>query len=900
MSLSSPKFKIFKQELKNGMTVLVRPVRHIPRVEVHVWYNVGSKDEGHRERGMAHLIEHMIFKGTKNLTESDINIVCQKLTGDANAFTSQDYTCYTFRLPSHVWEIGLEILADCMQHATFNPQMLSSELKAVIEELKMYREDFQGTLLEHMISSLFTQHPYQNPIIGSKFDLAELERDSLYSFYKKHYHPANAILVVTGDVDPDEAFKAAERYFKNISSPADYRKDTFHFQDDLVTQTTVLRRPVTSPWYSYLYKIPGFADSQNHLIDMATLILATGRSSRLYKRLVNKEQVALDVECSAYDFFEKGIFCIGVWPANGRSSTEIEAIINEEIAHLTNEAVEDWEFIAAKKRTQIDFTSLLESVEKQAFVVGNAYLATRNVHFIEEYLENVQKVTKKQLQEFFKAYLEPSSQHKGYLLPTEPHDLKKLAQLQAESEKLEKSILKKHKRTKPVEPARWAHKINVSPLSTFSYPKPKTFVLSNGLEVIYHHNPLVPQVISILSFKSNYLYETAEQAGIFNLLLHSLTDSTEKYDAQAFAQMLEMEGISIGAGTDGVMMRCLSSDLAKGFSIMHHMITAPSFHKKTLDKIRQQVLNDLEELWDSPIDFVDQIAKEMVYQSHPYHKNPLGSKKSVLSIEKNDLQDAYKRFISPHGAVLVVVGDLSKISLEELAKKHFGTWKGPEVPNLVYPSLPPFSPQTLHVPLDRDQVVLGFAAPSIARADADYNALALLDIIVTGGVYASPSSRLFQLRERSGLFYVIGGSLIQGSRQQPGMSFIKTIVASEKVNFAKKTILDTIDLVGKKGISQDEFQNAKNLLFASSVELFETNAHMAHTFLFLKKLNLSFNLFDKQGEILSILKLDDVNKIARRYCNKALMSTIEIGRVKKEKKNVGKKGESFKKGGHNG
>ena len=144
MASPTPRFTVFKKTLSNGLTILTRPVTHIPRVEAHLWYNVGSKDEANNERGMAHLIEHMLFKGTQELSESDINLISQKLTADANAFTSQDYTCYTFRLPSNVWQMALRIFADCMQNARFDKDMLASELKAVIEELRMYRDDFQG------------------------------------------------------------------------------------------------------------------------------------------------------------------------------------------------------------------------------------------------------------------------------------------------------------------------------------------------------------------------------------------------------------------------------------------------------------------------------------------------------------------------------------------------------------------------------------------------------------------------------------------------------------------------------------------------------------------------------------------------------------------------------------
>lgn len=884
MSLNLTSFKIYKKKLSNGLSVLVKPSHHIPRVEAHLWYNVGSKDEKHGERGMAHLIEHMLFKGTKHLSESDHNLICQKLTANANAFTSQDYTCYTFRLPSHVWEVALEIFAECMQYARFDEQMLNSEVKTVIEELRLYKEDFQGNLLEQMISSLFSGHPYQEPIIGSKYDLCNLKRDNLYAFYKKHYHPTNAVLVITGDIKPEEVFEAAQRHFGHIFSPTDYIKDNFYMSDDLVTKTTTLFRPVNTPWYCYAYKVPGLEEGKNHLLDIASLMLAAGKSSRLYQRLVNKEKVAIDVDCSVYDFFEKGFLCIGVWPIDGQGSGDIEVIIQEELDLLKQQPVHDWEFEAARKRTMVDFTSLLESSEKQAFVIGNTYLATRDVNFIESYLGAIENTTKKQIQTFFKDFFNLSQQHKGYLFPVVKQDIKKLISLQMQSDELEQTILHQHKRITPIEPAQWANTITQSPITRFSYPKPKMCTLKNGLEVIYHHNGLVPQVVCIISFKANHLYEMEKQAGIFGFLLQTITDSTKHHTPDEFAKFLETEGIYLAASADNIVFRCLSRDFEKALKILSLILVHPMFNKQSIEKIRQQMVSMLDEFWQSPIDFIDQIAKEVIYQKHPYHKNPLGAKNSIKKLNIKDIEQCFNKFISPHQATLVMVGDFDEAKLPSLLSKYFQEWHGPLVPDITYPAMPQYIPQDLVFPLNRDQAVVGFAAPSIGRKHPHYNALALLDIIVTGGAVAAPSSRLFQLRETTGLFYTIGGSLIYGAREEPGMILVKTIVSSDKMENAQKLILETIDSVGKKGISLEELQAAKNLHFAASVELFESNIQMAQTFLFLKNMGLSFNLFDKQGEILSILKVDQVNDIAREYCNKDLMTTMQIGRMKKTKK----------------
>jgi len=884
---------ISKKTLTNGLTILVKPVHNIPRVESHLWYNVGSKDEGIHEKGMAHLIEHMLFKGTKNLSESDINLISQKLTGDANAFTSQDYTCYTFRFPSPVWDVALEIFADCMQHATFKSQMLASEVKTVIEEMHLYNDSYQNTLLEQLIASIFSKHPYHYPIIGSKYDLAGLSRDDLYAFYKKHYHPINATLVVVGDVSPEDVFAKAEKCFGNIKSPKNYVKLHSYIDEELCSKTVTLYRPVKNTWCTYAYMIPGLQQGDGHISDLASFIVANGRSSRLHKHLINKAKLAIDVECSVYHFHDKSLFCIHVYPVSQEAIPTIEKIINKELLRLQHRQIHEWELTAAKKNTQSGFSSLLESSEQQAFVMGNWYLATGNENNIEDYISLIENTTKSDIKTFFKLFFNVSQQNRGYLIASTKNDTLKLSLLKAQSELLEQEILKKHIRRTPIEKGKWAKKIKLSPLTNFSYPKPKTFSLKNGLDVIHHNNPIAPHVVCIINFKTNYQYEPKEKSGITHFLLDLMIDSTKGNTSDAFHKMLETEGIYLSSNHDSIILRCLSQDLERGLSIVINLLTNPSFTKNTVDRIRKQILTDLDEYWNSPIDFIEQIAKNLVYGNHSYHKNYLGSKKSIASLSINDLKKYYHSYISPCDATLVIVGDLSNIDPQKIAEKYFEHWKGPKIENLLHPKLPEYKPQFIEYQCNRDQVVLGLTAPSICRTHPDYNALALLDIIVTGGSIAgAASSRLFELREKSGLFYVIGGSLIQGAREEPGMMFIKTVVSPSNVVAAQKKILETIKNVGKYGITQEEFQNAKNLLFSSSVELFEGNLAMAQTFLFIKKLGLNFNLFDKQGEILSILKIDLVNKIAKQYCNMKNLSVIHVGRV--EKKRSRPKGESIK------
>src|SRR3989304_417587 len=236
-----------KKVLSNGMTVLVRPLHMIPKVSLQLWYNVGSKNEKSGEKGIAHLIEHMIFKGTKRLSESDINLITAKLSGYCNAFTSYDYTGYLFDFPAQYWQESLDIMADCMRNCTFKPDLLTSELKAVIQELKMYKDYYSSSIIEDLVSKIFNDHPYHHPIIGYKQDLWHLERDSLVNFYHTHYIPNNATLVIVGDIEASQAFEAAEQYFGHINADPRYKKEQFYHNADLGNTSVTLYRDINQP-----------------------------------------------------------------------------------------------------------------------------------------------------------------------------------------------------------------------------------------------------------------------------------------------------------------------------------------------------------------------------------------------------------------------------------------------------------------------------------------------------------------------------------------------------------------------------------------------------------------------------------------------------------------------------
>lgn len=371
--MSGPNKYVQKRVLSNGMTVLVREVHNTPKVSIQVFYNVGSKDEKTGEKGIAHLIEHMIFKGSTQLSETDIVATVHKLSGSSNAFTSYDYTGYLFDLPTQHWKEALPIMAECMENCSFSDDHLNSEMKAVIQEMKMCKDNYTRHLIFEMLTMIFPDHPYHYPLIGHKQDLWSVRGADLRAFYKKHYLPNNAVLVVVGDVDTKDVFESAEKYFGKIPANNRYRKEKFYFNRDIVSKTMTLYRDINQPSVILSFVIPGATEKNDHIVDAAELILGKGKGSRLYSKLVDQMKLVSDISADSFRLFDHGVFFILFEPKNLKNLQKIEDVILQEIDSIIKNGVTEQEIERAVKQTKMEYYSKLENIESQAYDIGKTF-----------------------------------------------------------------------------------------------------------------------------------------------------------------------------------------------------------------------------------------------------------------------------------------------------------------------------------------------------------------------------------------------------------------------------------------------------------------------------------------------------------------------------------------------
>lgn len=868
-----------KYTLKNGMTILVREMHNIPKVSLQLWYNVGSKDEKTGERGIAHLIEHMIFKGTKKLSETDINTVSHMLSATINAFTSYDYTGYLFDIPTHNWHEALPIMADCMLNVAFKDDHLNSEMKAVIQELKMYRDSYYMSLAEELISTIFVDHPYHYPIIGFKQDLWSVHGDDLRKFYKKHYAPNNATLVVVGDVQAENVFKLAEQYFGNIPANFNYEKEKYYFNQDILGKSVTLYRDVQQPISALVFVTPGISNRKEHVLEIASWILGTGKSSRLYKKIVDELKLATSLATSYWDLFDHSVFFIYFEPKDIADIPTIEKIIFEELDSIVRDGLSDEEISRAIKKAQMKLYSVMENTEKQAYEIGKYYLATGDENYIYNYLNDGPKKMAGEVVDLFKEYFRPTVAHRGAILPLPEQEVDFWTKLQKKSDEEDERILAARKRDSKLEDPKYAKSVKIQEPERFEFPKPTELTLSNGIKVLYYNNDnKIPKINLTLEFKARQYYGPQDKQGLYYFVTSLMTEGTRNYTAIELAEEIESHGMSLHISPGQVSVSMLSSDLPKGLELLQEILERATFPEEEIEKVRHQIISEIKNFWDDPATFAGQLIRENLYKGHPYSKNILGNLESIKNITRDDLVAFYKKYISPDQAKIAIVGDLKNYDLKKVLENSLAKWQGPKVEAIEFPKLDFDNVNQVNYQINRDQIVLAYARLSVDRKNPDFDKLLLFDQIFGNGALHSMRSRLFKLREESGLFYNIKGSMISGADEQPGMTTVKTIVSLDRLKEAEKVITHTINTVAPTA-NQDELVEARYAIVNSIMNLFESNSSIASAFLFLERFNFPFDFFDNRNEQLKKVDLESMINAAKKLLHSKEMSVVKIGRV---------------------
>jgi zinc protease len=410
--------KVTETSLPNGLKVLLKEEHKSPVVTFQVWYRVGARNERLGKTGMSHLLEHMMFKGSKKYGPKQFSQVVQRNGGNDNAFTSKDYTAYFENFAADRLEIAMDLEADRMQNLLLDPKDFLSERDVVKEERRMrYEDDPTSTMVEQMMATAFAAHPYQWPVIGWMADIGNISRDDLASHYRTYYTPDNATIVVVGDFETKKVLALVKKYFGNIPRGPEVPKVGAVEPKQLGEKRVKVKQEAELPAIYAGYKVPTIKHPDAFALNVLQGILSSGKSSRLYKSLVYDKQIALyaggdydDVSVDPNLFY---VFA-GVMP--GKTTDEVEKAIYTEIERFKNEPVSDEELQKAKNQTEASFIMAQDSVFYQAMQLGQ-FETVADWRLLGRYLDGVRAVTKDDVQRVAKQYFTDDNRTVGILVP---------------------------------------------------------------------------------------------------------------------------------------------------------------------------------------------------------------------------------------------------------------------------------------------------------------------------------------------------------------------------------------------------------------------------------------------------------------------------------------------------
>jgi len=403
--------EIHEFKMANGMKVLVKEDQRAPVVVSQVWYKVGASYEHSGITGVSHVLEHMMFKGTKKHAAGEFSRIIAENGGRENAFTGRDYTAYFQQLEKSRLKVSFEMEADRMRNLTLPENEFKKEVAVVMEERRMRTEDNASALTsEQFYAAAFTNNPYQQPIIGWMNDLESMQVSDLRQWYEKFYAPNNATLVVVGDVNAADVFELAKKYFADLKpSKIAVTKPRLDAAQKGERRITV-KAPARLPYMVMGYKVPSYKTAKEkwepYALDVLAYILSGGSSSRFSKSLVRQQQIAVSAD-TGYGIFSRldELFLIDGTPAAGHSVAQLEKSIDKEIEKIKKELVSKEELERIKAQTIAEKVYEKDSIFYQAMQIGMLETVGLDWRLNEQYTKRIREVTAEQIQTVAKKYL---------------------------------------------------------------------------------------------------------------------------------------------------------------------------------------------------------------------------------------------------------------------------------------------------------------------------------------------------------------------------------------------------------------------------------------------------------------------------------------------------------------
>jgi zinc protease len=415
---NAQEFPVATKTLKNGLKVLVQPDHSIPNVALYIFYRIGSRNEHPGTTGLSHFFEHMMFNGAKKYGPGDLDKVMEANGGSNNAYTNRDTTVYQDWFPRSALSLIFDIESDRIRDLSFDPEKIKSERGVVASERHLRTDNDNGGLLDEQLwATAFVAHTYQWPVVGWMSDIENWTMGDLKHHFEMGYSPSNATMVVTGDVTPEEIFQLCEKYLEPIPSHASPPPVTTLEPEQLGERRLVVHKPAELPLLMIAYHVPKTNSPDYYALNIFRTVLFHGESSRMYQRLVDKDQIALDVSSFSEPAFDPTLSIVVAQPKQGVDPGACEKAIYEEIERAKNAAIADQELEKAKNIRLVEFYQEMRTISGRANTIGTYEVFFGDYNKLFDAAKNYGAVTKEDVQRVAKTYFGPNNRTVATLIP---------------------------------------------------------------------------------------------------------------------------------------------------------------------------------------------------------------------------------------------------------------------------------------------------------------------------------------------------------------------------------------------------------------------------------------------------------------------------------------------------
>jgi zinc protease len=807
-----------KYVLPNGLTLIVHEDHKAPIVAVDVWYHVGSKDERPGRTGFAHLFEHLMFNGSENHNDEFMRPLLAAGATALNGNTWLDRTTYFENVPVNALDLALWLESDRMGHLVGAiDQKKLDEQRGVVQNEKRQRENQPYGKVDNLIASSTypAGHPYSWTTIGSMEDLNAASLADVKDWFKTYYGAANAVLVVAGDVHPDDIKAKVEHYFGDIP-PGPVLS---HAQSSVAKMTgekrAVLQDRVPQARVYKTWNIPGYDTRDYALLQLVSDVLAQGKNSRLYKRLVYTDQIATSVGAEIGPFELGSQLQITATVKPGGDPKAVEKALDEEVARLLATGPTREELDRIKTSDYASFVRAVEPIDGaggKAAILGESELYGGSPDFYKKSLTWMREATAADVQTAARTWLSDGV----FVLNVEPFpEYHAVASDSADRSKL----------PEPGTPPALA----LPPLARAT--------LSNGLKVVLAERHNVPVVQFELMVDAGRAADSLAKPGTANLALAMLTEGTKTRDSLQISARAETLGARVGAGssldTSYIALNAITSRLADSLDLFTDVLLSPTFPEKELARLKLQSLAAIQQAKSQPRGIASRLFPKLIYGEGHAYSNPfsgIGTEETVRSMTTDELRAFYKRWIRPDNATLLIVGDTTLAQIQPLLEQRLAAWKSPpeRLPTKQLGVIAP-QPKARVFLVNRtgsEQSLVMAVELAPPRSAPDNIALETINTIL-GGSFISRIN--MNLREDKHWSYGAGSGLIDAKGQRVFQA--AALVQTDKTADSTREMLKELrDLTGARQPTGKEIRFAKDTLVRSLPGDNETSSQVASSY----------------------------------------------------------------------